>query len=47
MIEKNDKLPYDNLFLKVTILMRCVVKDDDKLYSQLFLEYVSFEKLKI
>ena len=37
MIETYDKLPDDIIFKNVVILMTCIIKDGDKLYSQLFL----------
>ena len=37
MIETYDKLPDDIIFKNVAILMTCIIKDGDKLYSQLFL----------
>ena len=37
MIETYDKLPDDIIFKNVAILMTCIIKDSDKLYSQLFL----------
>ena len=37
MIETYDKLPDDIIFKNVSILMTCIIKDGDKLYSQLFL----------
>ena len=30
---------------KVLILMTCVIKDDDKLYPQLFLDHISYHEI--
>ena len=38
MIETYDKLPDDFTFTNVAILITCVIKDDDKIYPQIFLE---------
>ena len=37
LIETGDNLP-DDVTLKYVILITCVIKDDNKLYSQTFLE---------
>ena len=38
LIDTDDKFPEDITIKKAVILMTCVIKHDDKLYSQLFLK---------
>ena len=38
LIDTDDKLPDDITFKNVVVLMTCVIKDDGKLYPQIFLE---------
>ena len=42
--EANDKLLPDVTFKNVLGLIKCVIKNDDKLYSQIFLEEAVFIK---
>ena len=43
MIDAVDKLP-NNITLNTAILMTCVIKDDGKVYPQLFLNYAWYDK---
>ena len=36
LIETDDKLPDENTFKNVVILITCFIKDGDKFYSQMF-----------
>ena len=45
-IEKFDKLQNDITWKNVVILIACVIKDDNKLYPQLFLQKKIFSKNK-
>ena len=38
LIETDDKLPYDITLKNVTILLICIIKDENKFYSQLLLQ---------
>ena len=38
LIETNDKLPYDITLKNVAILLICIIKDENKFYSQLLLQ---------
>ena len=44
MIDTNDKLPNDITLEKRVILMACTVKDGNKVYTQLFLDHVLYDK---
>ena len=45
LIDTDDKLLEDATFNNVVILIKCIIKDDGKFYSQLFLEEALFLKL--
>ena len=38
LIDTANKLPDDITFIKIVILLTCVIKEDGKLYPQIFLE---------
>ena len=38
LTDKNDKLPNDITLKNVSILVTCVINDNDKFYPQMFLE---------
>ena len=38
LTDKNDKLPKDITLKNVSILVTCVINDNDKFYPQMFLE---------
>ena len=43
-VDTDHKLPDNNILKKVVILMACVIKDDDQLSLQLFLEEALFPR---
>lgn len=44
LVDIDHKLPDNNILKKVVILMACVIKDDDKLSLELFLEEALFPR---
>ena len=44
LIDTDDKLPDDITLKNVVTLIACVVKDDGKLYPQIFLEEALYDK---
>ena len=44
LINTDNKLPDDITLKKFVILMKCVIKDGDKFYLQLFLEEALYDE---
>ena len=44
LIETNDKLPDDITLKNVVTLITCIIKDDGKLFPQIFLEEALYGK---
>ena len=44
MIDANDELSHDITLKKIVILMTCVIKNEGKFYSQLFLDHALYDE---